>query len=288
MKAVTFGPIVLPLADHEHQIQPGYRSGLVPVTRGDGSLDTLSGRPALKSAFAIDLTGMITVNAINALDQARDVLYAAAAIGLGVLEVQMRDAATRWTPARLIDSAVAVNPRYLQHIPVRLRFEGPDPYWYQWQHQAHQQHWDGALLWNGGATWGGTGMPTIAANAATTITNNGNRASRKLVAEFTGPWVNPRLHNARNHYECRWTGTIALGERLRIDVPKLSVQRWTPANIPWVDAYAGFGWDTWGPNPPTGAETWMRLEPGANVIEAFGDPGSTGTCTITYAHCWEA
>ena len=174
------------------------------------------------------------------IDTQLDALRNRANLGLRWLEIEMRDLSVRGTWAKLKRVQSPNRVGFLEHLPVTLTFEITWP-WFEdvtdiWYLDAGEVL-DNSLTFD-------RNYSTRSGAGTLTITNNGGDAIRRGLMVIVGASTNPSLTNAANGYSISYSGTVAAGSTLFIDIG---------AQTAWLD----------------GASAWPNITLGADQIDFF-------------------
>lgn len=107
-----------------------------------------------------------------------------------------------------------------------------------------------------------------------TFTVLGDDRTHNVILELGGTRVNPIVRNTTIGTEFKYTGTLATGELLTVDVKNFTSQVTGSATRNGI-----------GPVSHSGDSFWIPLDPGSNTIQ-FTATSGTGTSVLKYQPVW--
>lgn len=274
-----FGSLVLPAYNGENDVSTGQVAPVFLDLPGGGVFDVLGTEPAKRritplnkrcTLDATDTTDMRTqYNALRAKIGHRDRLWR-----------RWDEGYYNWCWARLVNIDARRTTRNYLHQEVDLQFVMISPHWYG-QHHGGAWTLDSGILFDTGYPLDTTDWLPLTADATTnlTITNNGNRRiTNAVVTVAAGSDAIDDVTVGVNAISAfTYSGTIDAGEGLVIDCGAMSVIN--DGN----EAYVYFALTA-----DHKIDDWLRLEPGANIIEVTITGGGTGSqALVEFFDGWE-
>lgn len=212
MKIKSFDGLALSQYEIEDDIPLDFRSNLVKLPLA-GAFDA-DGSEQYREPLVITRSFEIVESAYTTVDDTLDSLRAKANKGLGWLIIEMRDDDERGTWAKLKRVQAPYKPDYLQHLPVKLTFEVSWP----WFEDADDIGYldDGGLLDDGGI-FDENYTSQVGAGDFSINNTGGDRITRGLIV-VKGSSTDPKVENTTTGEWVQYTGTIAAGSFLLIDL----------------------------------------------------------------------
>lgn len=264
-----FGSLNLSLYEPSHDLQTGAAATQLIPLPGGGVFDALGNEDAPLQYRMLSVRHLLwnTTDTEAALQS----LFNALRAKIGTREQLFRrlaDGSTlQWSHARLKNVVATREVLDLSSLPVTLQFELISQWWYAATAK------DVTITDIPGDT--GDLATTLAESSgypvSFTLTNDGNVDNDSVLWEITAGSASitaVTITNTTTGHAMSWSGTLAIGDVLRIHTGELSVLN------DGANDYASF-------TPPSNKEAWFKLQPGENTVTISITTAGTGE-TVRY------